>query len=236
MNNANKYETDRDVETARYTKMKDEALASQNAPNYFKACNLLGLERKDIENVFLYDAGQVEKESIYETRNAKVIASNNPQIIYSNDLKRVRAVKLITKQDINRLSYKDLETVFRGTQNLTIPREMMNVMNSGEITAKYFAAAKLKKGIQDLGAAYPRDFLDLIRLMDKKAYETLGSELSKFKKFFSSKPGAQIERLNSLDSVIRNTFVDSFFEQYRLSHIEKDYAARIYETLNGQKS
>jgi len=214
-------------------KDKDDALKHGDALKYFDACNALGLEP---ENQLLYEVGQVESERIYETRNDKLITSNKPVRVYSNDLKRVRAAKLITTNDLNRLSHKDLETVFRGTQNLTIPREMRNVMNSGEIAAKYFAAAKLKKGVLDLSATYPSDFLGLIKVLDTRAYEVLGSELLKFKKFFSSKPGDQIERLNSLDSVIRNTFVNSFFEPYRLSRIEKDYTARIYELVNGQKS
>lgn len=57
MDNVNKYEIERDARIARWTKKKEDALASQNASEYVKACNSLGIEPEDEH---LYERGHTE--------------------------------------------------------------------------------------------------------------------------------------------------------------------------------
>lgn len=124
--------------------------------------------------------------------------------------------------DLDRLSYCDLGNIFCGWWNLEIPREMIVVMDYWEIVAKYFAAAKFKRGNLHLSKKEkypPRNFFGLIKSMDDYANDKIKA-LSEFRKVLSLNQ-EQTVRLGTLDPLVHEAFVNSFFKEYRPSNIEE---------------
>ncbi len=76
MNNVNTYELERDAEMARNTKKKENALANQNASEYFRLCNALGVTPEDNP---LYQRGLAERmTSQGKTSGLEKMANNAP--------------------------------------------------------------------------------------------------------------------------------------------------------------
>lgn len=161
----------------------------------------------------------MENEATYRQTDGIVSVSNGNAELFlplDNVVKNIPRVWGIRRSDLDSLPYRNLRSAFIGVYNLIIPYQMMDVMNPDEIMAKYIAAGEEKPGnrhrAQRAGDIFSHDFLTLIREMDDIAYP-LGQV--EWQRRFSGRQYSQKARLEKLDSSVRETFVNSFFSDYR---------------------
>lgn len=124
----------------------------------------------------------------------------------------------IRKADLSRLWYPDLRDVFYGFHNLSIPWCMLYEENPDEIIAQYLAAGRFKGGNVHLRSDLPREFFELVRVMNRLAYSGspgLRVLRANCRKKFSDSPGQQRRRLEALEQEVQEAFVKSFFHPYR---------------------
>jgi len=141
----------------------------------------------------------------------------------------------VTQTGLKKTSYRILEDIFYGMNNLEIPLEMLSIENPAEILSEYFAAGSLKRGNAHLNpnANVPRDFLRLVNYINRYSYNNkrFASLTHKFKKSscFDSSPGKQMERLGILEQSVKEGFVNSFFAKYRPSNKEDSVNQAFYD-------
>ena len=78
----------------------------------------------------------------------------------------------------------------------------------------------MKRGDTHLQHDPPSNFDELILKMDQMSYKDLAWVLQRFNRRYTTKPGAQLARLQTLDENTRQVFVDSFYQQYIPSNLE----------------
>lgn len=138
----------------------------------------------------------------------------------------------IRKKIIQCLDHRALKSIFYGMHNLSVPEEMCRHMNPDEIISKYLAAGTLKKRNNHLKRDYSRNFIDIVKKMDRCGYSYIGNMAKQCRKKFSSNPGEQVKRLESLDSKVKEDFIASFLMPYRPSNAEEHYNANAFYDPN----
>jgi len=186
-----------------------ELISKINEYGVFPEENLDQLLLEQGEADILFD--QVEAERLLEKWEKQEYDTQEPPKLWG-----------IRKKDLSQLSYDSLENIFYGIPNLTIPTEMLDVLNPEEILAEYYGAGTLKRDNlhRPNGTLLDQfqEFYSLVRKMDSLAYhykeKSFLTMVVGSKKRFSSKPNEQKRRLGSLDEGIRHAFVQSFSEPY----------------------
>jgi hypothetical protein len=207
---------------------RQKAIDYRDAAAYVQACAEEGVEPelKDLHEQGLADLVFSEMQKSQRERNPKERGIPKKR---EEDIPRNYGIR---RKDLEVLGYKTLEHIFYGTRNISIPDEMLKIMNPDEILAKYYSAGRMKRNNNHLLEPQPEDFVTLTREMDKKAYPAIGVMARDAKKRFSDMKGEQRARLDSLDQDVKQDFVASFHKQYIPSIRESMYHPQAFYDRN----
>lgn len=122
----------------------------------------------------------------------------------------------VSAKTLNGLRFSQLETLFYGIHNLTVPRDMLNLMTGIEVVSKFYSAGSLKRYNSHLveKSDLPRDFLGLVKKMDIESNYRLRGLPIRFWKGFPESYSDLSEKFSDLSEDNRQAFVDSFFSEY----------------------
>jgi len=135
----------------------------------------------------------------------------------------------VTKDTLFKANPRVLKDLFRGVNNLEIPRGMWEYLNPEEGLAIYFKIADLKRyHIKSI----PQELMRLIPYINKQAWENLDfAWLShQFEHPFSRMPGSQKPRLEKIASEDVDKFLSEVFDNpYRYSLSEHSFEGEYYD-------
>lgn len=135
----------------------------------------------------------------------------------------------VTKKVLLQTSGRVLKDMFRGVNNLEIPRGMWEHLNPEEGLAIYFKIADLKR--YNLESA-PQELFRLIPYINKQAWGNLDfAWLShQFEHPFSRMPGSQKPRLEKIASEDVDKFLSEVFDKpYKYSLAEHSIEGEYYD-------
>lgn len=207
---------------------RKRALENQDALAYYNLCNELGT---DVEDTHLFEKGQAERghriqpavlteeKSELSRTEFESLPGQNRQVPYHLGVKVANVWGIRRTKDLQfALSINTLDNILRGINNIHIPYQMLDVMNPDEIISKFYGTGVMKRHNRHLRGDLPRDFFDLYREMDLRSYSRHNKQFLDMARVcnrrFPFYPGAQRQRLESIEQSVRDAFVESFFTEY----------------------
>ncbi len=155
------------------------------------------LAPQDPDLVDIEEADQIYMEKETERLRKKIELKANPPIrpfdLSINGIMSFRQSKL--------------QMIYDGTQNITIPVQMLAKMNGDEILAIYYGTADMKKDNKHIGEKL--SFLEWVSKMNNRAYPAIGRPASMWKRRFPNKPGDEVKRLGDLGEAVKEQFTKS---------------------------
>ena len=239
-------------------KKRIDALASQNSKQYFSICEDLGIGKDQCEDLLLYEQGEHFSKGNSELEKLLGISNSQESYTTNNNSNKNKSYqnkiislpkRFITKKTLEELNINDLYFIDHGIHNITIPREMIEKLNPGELIKIYHNAEVLKEyNKHKKSSTIQNEKVEFIPLMEKiyqikPKWDWFDIKTSKWKKYHT-KPFSK--RLEELPAEINNIVTSSYLKAWKVSSRQQPndfdfedlmrskngYVNQIYTTLN----